>query len=201
MANLAQNNGTNNTETQNNKPRIFLTDYASYNNGTQFQFGHWVDLTDFADTSELMEYITNHFEECDEKSPLGSPREEIMITDFENFPKSLYSESMNKSDFEEVYKYIEIDYENLSDNEKVSLWNEYCSEESIDGEIFVNDEEFFEMFFVNDVIKAVQATQYGKYNYSDEYVVFNGYGNLDSFNNPMHQIDETELIKWLIENK
>ena len=201
MTNLAQNNETNNTETQNNKPRIFLTDYASYNNGTQFQFGHWVDLTDFADASELIAYITNHFKECDEKSPLDSPREEIMITDFENFPKSLYSESMNKSDFEEVYKYIEIDYENLSDNEKVSLWNEYCTAESIDGEIFVNDEEFFKMFFVNDVIKAVQATQYGKYNYSDEYVVFNGYGNLDSFNNPMHQIDETELIKWLIENK
>ena len=201
MTNLAKNTETKNTETQNNNPKIFLTDYASYNNGSQFQFGHWVDLTYFSDADELMEYITNHFEECDEKSPLDSPREEIMITDFVNFPKYLYSESMNTEDFEKVYKYIELDYENLSDNEKVSLWNEYCSEESIDSEIFTNDDEFFEMFFANDVIKAVQATQYGKYNYSDDYVMFDGYGNLDSFNNPISEIDETELLKWLIENK
>ena len=32
------------TETQ---PK-FLTDYASYNNGTQFEFGHWVNLEDFS---------------------------------------------------------------------------------------------------------------------------------------------------------
>lgn len=29
--------------------KIFLTDYASYNNGTQFEFGHWVELNDFND--------------------------------------------------------------------------------------------------------------------------------------------------------
>ena len=202
MTNLAQNTEINNTTQNANNPRIFLTDYASYNNGTQFEFGHWVDLTDLTDASELMEYISNHFEEADKKSPLDSPREEIMITDFENFPKNLYSESMNEDDFEQVYKYIEIDYDNLSDDEKVSLWNEMCSDENrSDDEIFVNDEEFFEMFFANDVIKAVQATQYGKYNYSDDYVQFNGYGNLDSFNNPMDVIDEQELINWLMENK
>ncbi len=99
--------------TENEVPRIFLTDYGSYNNGTQFQFGHWVDLTEFSDADEFQEYITKHFEECDEKSPLpcGSPREETMITDFENFPRSLYSES--GMDFEALYEYI-----NLDDHEK-----------------------------------------------------------------------------------
>jgi len=63
-------------------PRIFLTDYNSYNNGTQFQFGHWVDLTQFSDEKEIRDYINDHFEECDKKSPLSSPREEIMITDY-----------------------------------------------------------------------------------------------------------------------
>lgn len=90
-------------------PRIFLTDYASYNNGTQFEFGHWVDLTDFSNEDELNDYIRDHFAECDEKSPLdefGSIREEIMITDFEGFPREFYSESMS---FEDLYLWINAD--------------------------------------------------------------------------------------------
>lgn len=84
--------------------KIFLTDYASYNNGTQFEFGHWVDLSDFEDADELNGYINNHFQECDKKSPLDSPREEIMITDFEGFPEAFYSESMS---FEGLFEYFE----------------------------------------------------------------------------------------------
>lgn len=92
-------------ETLTTTPRIFLTDYASYNNGSQFEFGHWVDLTDFSDADELNEYIQNHFEEADEKSPLDSPREEIMITDFEGFPKAFYSES--SMNFDALFEYFE----------------------------------------------------------------------------------------------
>lgn len=77
-------------------PKVFLTDYASYNNGSQFEFGHWVELEDFSDEDELQEYITNHFKECDKSSPLdnyGSIREEAMFTDFEGFPREFYGES------------------------------------------------------------------------------------------------------------
>ena len=97
--------------------KIFLTDYASYNNGTQFEFGHWVELSDFSDSDELNDYITNHFKECDEKSPLdqyGSKREEPMFTDYEGFPDSFYSES--GIDFESLYTYI-----NLDENEKIAV--------------------------------------------------------------------------------
>jgi hypothetical protein len=104
--------------TTTDSPRIFLTDYASYNNGTQFEFGHWVELDDFSDADELQEYITNHFEECDKKSPLGfgSTREEVMITDFENFPRALYSESMSSKEWGQLYEYI-----NLDDNDKAKV--------------------------------------------------------------------------------
>lgn len=88
---------------ENTSAKIFLTDYASYNNGSQFEFGHWVELSDFSDAEELNEYIVNHFAECDEESPLDSPREEVMITDFEGFPEAFYSESMN---FESLYNYF-----------------------------------------------------------------------------------------------
>lgn len=84
--------------------KIFLTDYASYNNGSQFEFGHWVDLSDFDSADELNEYISEHFEDADKKSPLDSPREEIMITDFEGFPKDFYFESM---DFKSLFEYFE----------------------------------------------------------------------------------------------
>jgi len=89
-------------------PKIFVTDYASYNNGTQFEFGHWVDLDDFSDADELNEYITKHFADADKKSPLGygSIREELMITDYENFPEELYSES--GMDFEALYEYLSL---------------------------------------------------------------------------------------------
>ena len=86
--------------------RIFLTDYASYNNGTQFEFGHWVDLDQFSGADELNEYIAEHFKECDEKSPLpcGGTREEIMVTDYEGFPAELYGESMS---FDKLFEYFE----------------------------------------------------------------------------------------------
>lgn len=204
MTNLQQTPETNSTLTRKNSPKLFLTDYASYNNGTQFEFGHWIDLTDFLDASELMQYISNHFAECDKKSPLpcGTPREETMFTDFENFPEWLYGESMDESDIEKIYKYIELDYNNLDENEIISLWNEYCSEErNGEDEILDNDEDFFNTYFENNPESAVKAALYGDYRYMDKYVQFNGYGNLDSFNDAMDVIDETELIKWLIDNK
>lgn len=182
--------------------KIFLTDYASYNNGTQFEFGHWVDLSDFNDAEELNEYISNHFKECDEKSPLdeyGSKREETMITDFEGFPDEFYSES--GCNFEKIFKYIEIGFEDLSDDEKISLWNEYCSEQCNEDEIYTFDDEFFEMFFANKPMEAARAASFGTVNWSDDYITFNGYGNLKSLSNPINVIDETALIEWLIENK
>ena len=97
------------TTTTGTAPQLFLTDYASYNNGSQFEFGHWVDLTQFSDADELMEYIKTHFAECDEKSPLDSPREEIMFTDFEGFPKCFYSESMDTDTMEKLFEFIGMD--------------------------------------------------------------------------------------------
>lgn len=93
------------------EPRLFVTDYASYNEGTQFEFGHWVDLSDFSDADDFMEYLSNHFEECDENRPLecGSPREEYMFTDYEGFPGQLYGESMGGKDMEWLFEFVALD--------------------------------------------------------------------------------------------
>ena len=57
-------------------------------------------------------------------------------------------------------------------------------------EVFENDEWFFEDFFSNNQ-EAVRAAIYGNYNYTDEYVKFDGYGNLESFN----ECEYNELIR------
>ena len=190
-----------------NNWQIFLTDYASYNEGRQFEFGHWVDLDNFTDASDLMEYIRDHFEECDKESPIGSPREEIMITDFEGFPESLYSESMGTEDFEKLYALAEwMESEGLEslDNEDENLldiWNEYCSENNPDDQIFPYDDEHLNMLLPSDPADAFLAGLYATINHSDDYLIVNGYGNIESVSDPSHHIDETVLIDWILETK
>lgn len=108
------------------QPRLFLTDYASYNNGTQFEFGHWVDLDQFNDEVEFQEYIDNHFAECDKTSPLqcGSKREETMFTDYEGFPEQFYGESMSDIDMERLFEFLNMD---SYDQEKVIAYFEAVS--------------------------------------------------------------------------
>ena len=66
-----------------------------------------------------------------------------------------------------------------------------------------NDEEFFNIYFEGKPMEAVRSASYGEYNYMDEYVKFNGYGNLESAN--QWKVDEElsgsidEVIESLIE--
>lgn len=182
--------------------KIFLTDYASYTNGTQFEFGHWVDLDQFSDVEELQEYINNHFKECDKTTPLDSPREEIMITDYEGFPNTLYSESFNLENFKKLFKlksFLEDNglenFDNEDDN-LLSLWNEY---KEGDDQIYNFDDEAIEMLFPSP-LDAFKAGAFGKINWSDDYFILDGYGNVKSFNDPSTEIDENELLELILEN-
>ena len=47
-------------------------------------------------------------------------------------------------------------------------------------EFWGNDEEFFNTFFESPM-DAIRATHYGDYNYNDDYVRLNAYGNIESF--------------------
>ena len=49
-------------------------------------------------------------------------------------------------------------------------------------EFFENDEEFFELFYSGmNGLEIARAIYYGDYNYNDDYVRINGYGNLESY--------------------
>ena len=71
-------------------------------------------------------------------------------------------------------------------------------------EYWDNDDLFFNDFFYNNPTEAVRSAYYGDYNYCDDYVRFNGYGNLESFNDYKlekeykYYIDE--IVKSLLEH-
>lgn len=176
--------------------KLFVTDYASYNEGKQFEHGHWVELNDFSDAEEFNDYLINHF-----KNVVGIEDFEPMYTDFEGFPDSLYSESLSTNELEKIFKYIELDFEDKTDGEKIGLWNEYCQEQNYE-EIYSFEDEFFEIFFSNKPMEAARAASFGSLNWSDDYIKFNGNGNLESMSEyqAVNSIDEAALIEWLIEN-
>lgn len=71
-------------------------------------------------------------------------------------------------------------WNDLANEDKINCFNEFAREYAIGEEIFCFDEEFFETFF-SSTIDAVRAVFFGKINsWLDEYIRFNGYGNLVS---------------------
>lgn len=47
-------------------------------------------------------------------------------------------------------------------------------------EFYGNDEDFFSTFFNGNPMEVARSIFYGDYRYCDDYVKFNGYGNLES---------------------
>ena len=71
----------------------------------------------------------------------------------------------------------------FNESQLIELNNIYCQSAGYyDNEIYNNDEDFFSTFYPNpgDGLKVAQAIHFGDYNYSHEFVTFNGYGNLES---------------------
>ena len=83
-------------------PKIYVADLEAYNNGKLS--GVWLDLTDYSDADELMDAINDFL-----KTTGG---EEYAIHDYENLPRSMYSEYMGARDFAELYEMIDLAKEN-----------------------------------------------------------------------------------------
>ena len=84
---------------------------------------------------------------------------------------------MNKVTYEELKCYLINNISTLKDllNE-INSWNGYL----YDLDYQLNDEDFFNTYFYNNPNEAVRSSYYGDYNYMDDYVKFNAYGNLES---------------------
>lgn len=69
----------------------------------------------------------------------------------------------------------------MDTNEIFDLNNTFCDEANyFDDVIYCNDDDFFDMAF-SSKMEAVRAAVYGNYSYHHDFVKFDGYGNLESF--------------------
>lgn len=92
--------------------------------------------------------------------------------------------------------------ESLSESDLMEAHRQMCENCNYsDSEIYENDEEFFNLYFQNDPDAAVRATFFGDYRYGDNYVVFNGYANLESSNDIMDFIDLSDIADDILENE
>ncbi len=96
-------------------------------------------------------------------------------------------------------KYVREAFESMDDHSLIAIHNEHCREVGSEDEIHDNDDEFFDMMF-SKTLEAVRAICYGEYRYTDDYVQFNGYGNLESTSNPLDFIDIDELVNVTVDN-
>ena len=101
-----------------------------------------------------------------------------------------------KNNIEAISEYLR----DLSDTDLINVHNEYAREHDSDNEIYYNDEDFFNTFFPSNVMEVVRAISFGEYKYSDEFVKFDGYANLESFSNAEDHVDISELAQAIIDN-
>jgi hypothetical protein len=80
---------------------------------------------------------------------------------------------------EKFIKAIIEEIETFDSDQMVQLNNWYADEQNCpDDQIYSNDANFFADVYGRDIMEAVRAVSYGEYNYNDDWVKFNGYGNL-----------------------
>ena len=94
--------------------------------------------------------------------------------------------------------------QSLTANELMQIHNEYCqSVNDCDNEIYHNEEDFFNDFFLSNPMELARAISFGDYRYQDEFIKFNAYGNLESFADYsiMNHIDIDAIAEDIIENQ
>jgi hypothetical protein len=90
----------------------------------------------------------------------------------------------------------------LETHDLIDQWNNFCDENSMfDDRIEYNDEDFLSMF---EPLEIAQKVSYGEYDYTDEFITFNGMGNfhtLNYFSEIIEWIDIDAMIDWMNDNE
>lgn len=86
-------------------------------------------------------------------------------------------------------------FNDLSTSEKVSIYNEYQLEHGNPDDMLNSfDEDFFNMRFEGKPMDAVRAAYFGEIHWTDEYIRFDAYGNLESVSSfSVDEIIEDEI--------
>jgi len=82
----------------------------------------------------------------------------------------------------------------LADSDLWAVWDRVCDLYNFhEDRVYANDEEFLNEIWNPKPSEALRAAHFGDYNWSHEYVKFDGYGNLESSNDLMELIDDTQI--------
>lgn len=83
----------------------------------------------------------------------------------------------------------------------VEVHNIYCDLiNSHDSIIYPNDEEHINRLVGDCPYNAIQRAFYGDYNPNHHYVRLDGYGNLESFDDPADYVYISEMVDTIMEN-
>lgn len=107
---------------------------------------------------------------------------------------------MTKVEKKRIKEYLQSAEENII----VDAWNDWMESYNNERCIYLNDEDFFNTYYSNDVMQAIRATHYGNYQYLDDYICFNNRGNLDTFNylsDENSPYNEDELCDYIYNNQ
>lgn len=89
----------------------------------------------------------------------------------------------------------------MSTEIQIAVANEFLGKKG-KRNIFPNTEDGLEeMLCVTDRSEIVRGIYFGQYNWTDECVRFNDFGNIESFGEAWEVVDVKEFVNWLIEGK
>lgn len=105
---------------------------------------------------------------------------------------------MNKmNEIKRSFLYDILRYE-MSTEIQIAVANEFLGKNG-KCNIFPNTDDGLErMLCVTDKSEIVRAIYFGQYNWTDECVGFNGFGNIESFEGAWDAVDSYQFIDWLI---
>ena len=110
------------------------------------------------------------------------------------------SATPTERDVDELEELIETLYE-LFDYDLAELYEQLPSvaQENLSvSEWMPHDEEFYNLYFSEDPARAVRAAIFGKVYWMDDYVRFNGYGNLETASRiPYDDEADTIIREWI----
>ena len=157
--------------TLSNSISVYVGTYSKYNNGNLN--GEWVDITDFSNWEEFIEYCKNIHSDEDEP--------ELMYQDFENFPNGI---ELCEDTFELLQKYA--NHENKDALDAFINHYGYLDFDKFDERYYgeFNSEEDFARHIVDecyDINQMGSLSYYFDYNafardlFISDYVFSNGY--------------------------
>lgn len=93
-------------------------------------------------------------------------------------------------------------FNELSISEKIGIFNYYCLEYGdANDQLYIFDEDFFETSFSNPM-EAARATFFGNIeSWSDEFIRFNAYGNLESLSEYSVESEIEDYLEDIFKHK